>query len=203
MPHHALRNVSQCFQKLLLEELQQKHRERIWKFEFDFITGRQASFRLRYCLIHSSLILMSPFTLEVWWLFGRQYSNSKVASWEGYTNLDNTKHFHALLKHILVIVRSLDLRLCSHFWFPFLIKHKTLVMLKRVCTKVSYTSSHFPQRCTNRASPNWFPENSDYLIPLLVGMEETRHEVSSLGLCWRSGVIIASCMATNGVVRNI
>lgn len=50
--------------------------------------------------------------LKLWrfsWLFGRQSSNNKVPSWEGYAHFNNTKHFYALLKHILVIVRSLNL----------------------------------------------------------------------------------------------
>lgn len=48
-------------------------------------------------------------------------------SWEGRAHLDNTKRFYTLLKHILVIVRSLDLRHISDSPF-FFIGDKTLVM---------------------------------------------------------------------------
>lgn len=51
-------------------------------------------------------------TINLWrycWLFGRQYSDNTVANWEGYAHLNNTKHLNTLLKHILVIVRSLNL----------------------------------------------------------------------------------------------
>lgn len=43
--------------------------------------------------------------------FGRQHSNNEVAGWERLRSPQQHKtNFYLLLKHILVIVRSLDLR---------------------------------------------------------------------------------------------
>lgn len=47
--------------------------------------------------------------LEVLLVIWKAVLKNKVCCWEGYTHHGNRKHFYTLLKHILVIVRSLDL----------------------------------------------------------------------------------------------
>lgn len=104
-----LRNVSQCFQSSRRRSIHDNTTSKVGSLE---------SYRRMPGFIESEILPYLPFsnsnvTLNLWrycWLFGRQYSNTNVASWEGYAHLNNTKHFYTLLKHILVIVRSLDLR---------------------------------------------------------------------------------------------